>query len=296
MSFNKVNNDGSLTVIAGGTNFADLPICSWIKWDDQTNLPEGFLKVGDSIPQATYPEAYAEYGATVPYKADTSELSNFEAITLPMTAPYDGFITASAYDGGYITFSVNATTIYVRSATTGVNADTITVPIHKGDTVTFEAAIGNYYVKARYYKKSLILKAKSFPIPADFMDAVEEAVDEAMIDTYSTSEVKTNKVWIDGKPIYRTVITGNTDATLTEFNVTHNIANIEWVTSVGGGIFNDTAAEGNDLVPFGFYNPRTDVVYYLSVLVGQVTFRLRYCASYRNMPYKAVLEYTKTTD
>lgn len=32
-------------------------------------------------------------------------------------------------------------------------------------------------------------------------------------DTYSTTEVKTNKVWIDGKPIYRKVIQVNARAT-----------------------------------------------------------------------------------
>ena len=32
---------------------------------------------------------------------------------------------------------------------------------------------------------------------------------DMMQDVYSTKEVKTNKVWIDGKPIYRKVIANN---------------------------------------------------------------------------------------
>lgn len=34
---------------------------------------------------------------------------------------------------------------------------------------------------------------------------IENAIDN-IVDTYSTSEVKTNKVWIDGKPIYRKIV------------------------------------------------------------------------------------------
>lgn len=47
---------------------------------------------------------------------------------------------------------------------------------------------------------------------------------------YSTSEIKTNKVWIDGKPIYRKVINmgylPNKDAKLTN----HNISDIDKIT------------------------------------------------------------------
>ena len=34
------------------------------------------------------------------------------------------------------------------------------------------------------------------------------AIDEIIVDKYSTNETKTNKIWIDGKPIYRKVFVG----------------------------------------------------------------------------------------
>lgn len=44
---------------------------------------------------------------------------------------------------------------------------------------------------------------------------------------YSTTEVKTNKVWIDNKPIYRKVIDIGTLPNATAKQVNHNISNID---------------------------------------------------------------------
>ena len=229
MSVNKYNSaTGSLERIAGGTLFADLPLLSWIKYDNQTNLPEGFLKAGDSISEADCPEAYAEYGATVPYKADTSELSNFESVVLPMTAPYDGFITASGYDGAYLNFSVNGTNVYIRSAATGVNAATATVPIHKGDTVAFASADGSYYVKARYYKKSLVLKAKQVALPADFAASMREYVDSQIVDSVADGSMKavTSNAVYDalGNKWGYTVLPQDTDLNTVVANGSYNVS------------------------------------------------------------------------
>lgn len=56
--------------------------------------------------------------------------------------------------------------------------------------------------------------------------------DISLIDTYSTEEVKTNKVWIDGKPIYRKVVyTSNVSQTTT---LNPNISNLGTFTEVTG--------------------------------------------------------------
>lgn len=54
---------------------------------------------------------------------------------------------------------------------------------------------------------------------------------------YSTSEVKTNKVWIDGKPIYRKVIDMGTLGNMnTETRINHNLSNYT-ITNISGGAF-----------------------------------------------------------
>jgi len=177
MSVNSVNSDGSLLRVAGGTLYADLAVGSWVK-NDSDKIPSGFLKAGDTISQTLYPELYAMYGSTVPYKADTSELSDYEKLNFPTlqeTAKYDGVIIATAYDNGYLTFNINDKKVYIRTQSSGINAGTATVPIRKGDVISIEGADGNYTIDVRYYKKSLIVKAKQVAAPADFMDAVDES-------------------------------------------------------------------------------------------------------------------------
>ena len=182
MSYNLVNpTTGDLTQVAGGggTLYADLPIGSWIK-NNMNTLPSGFLKEGDAISQSECPELYAKYGATVPYKADTSELSDYEKLNFPaslqVTAQYDGVIITTAYDGGYLTFNINDNKVYIRTQSSGINAGTATVPFRKGDVISIEGAGENYTINVRYYKKSLIVKAKQTPVPVDFMDAVYDAM------------------------------------------------------------------------------------------------------------------------
>ena len=207
MALYKVDSDtADLTKVAGGTLYADLPIGSWIK-NDMATIPSGFLKVGDTISQSEYPELYAKYGSTVPYKADTSELSDYEKLNFPaslqVTAQYDGVIITTAYDGGYLTLNINDNKVYIRTQSSGINAGTATVPIRKGDVISIEGAGENYTINVRYYKKSLIVKAKNIGVPANFIESVKNS-----LCSYSTTETVVG-TWIDGKPIYRLVSVAN---------------------------------------------------------------------------------------
>jgi len=58
-------------------------------------------------------------------------------------------------------------------------------------------------------------------------------------ETYSTSEVKTNKVWINGEPIYRKVVNGtlptvDPGSTTADANIAHGISNLGTVISISG--------------------------------------------------------------
>lgn len=190
MSVQAVNQStGALSPIAGGTFYTDLPIGSWIKWDDQTNMPDGFLKYGDTITQAEYPELYAMYGATVPYKPDKSELG---AVNYPYTIstnsaaptimPYDGFIsfgylgTASS-SPQYLTVWVNGAGIFnVHHANGGQERGMMTIPVKKGDSVY----CNNQYDmnSSRWYDKTLIVKAKQTALPTDFEKIIDSKIPE----------------------------------------------------------------------------------------------------------------------
>lgn len=107
-------------------------------------------------------------------------------------------------------------------------------------------------------------------------------------DSYSTSEVKTNKVWIDGKPIYRKVFNRGND--ISSFN--HNIANVDliWIDSthsirkhLSGNVFNIVGGTNDSAIKLVIYVNDTEV--HIDN-IGGISPSEIYIA----------LEYTKTTD
>ena len=109
-------------------------------------------------------------------------------------------------------------------------------------------------------------------------------------EVYSTSEVKTNKVWIDDKPIYRKVITGTTSSTngstwnYVNLN-TPNINEILPMTTIKYGPSENEINIGNVNDSYGFQ--------YRILYKNQLMYR-QY--GYKNIPYTLLLVYTKTTD
>lgn len=197
MSVNKVNSDGSLSRVAGGTLYADLPIGSWVKNDSNT-IPSGFLKAGDSISQTLYPELYAIYGSTVPYKADTSELSDWEEVSnvSSVTALYDGYMSCTGY---HLAYYVKVNDVVIgREQTVSNGHANLSFPIKKGDVVGFYNSNDNSSISlspmVAYYKKSLIVKAKQVAVPADFLAKVDEAVEDVYGDIIPSDASASNQL------------------------------------------------------------------------------------------------------
>lgn len=118
---------------------------------------------------------------------------------------------------------------------------------------------------------------------------VEYIMDEAK-DIYSTEEVKTNKVWIDGKPIYRKVMTGTFSTSTSTQSVAHNILSLGDVITLRG-IY--TNANNNQVgsIPMYYSN---DLI--TTLRIDSSYIHLSHTTSLHSSPYKIILEYTKTTD
>lgn len=112
-------------------------------------------------------------------------------------------------------------------------------------------------------------------------------------ETYSINEIKTNKIWIDNKPIYRKVIEFGTLPNATAKTVNHNISNIDKIT------YQYAIASASDGLTYTI--PHVGA----SNMGNGMTMALRsnkewiqiYCSS--NMTSYTgyyILEYTKTTD
>lgn len=122
---------------------------------------------------------------------------------------------------------------------------------------------------------------------------------------YSTSEVKTGDVWIDGKPIYRRVFTGNlptiTTATYGGLPLVQNIS-IDTVVRWSGTQYYSSHT-GCVLLPYTYCtgsNPitvqQTFAINYAGATLTYVWWLNQSAPAFSGQEYKIVVEYTKTTD
>lgn len=111
-------------------------------------------------------------------------------------------------------------------------------------------------------------------------------------DVYSTSEVKTNKVWINGKPIYRKVIQTNVDNNINA-TIPYYISNVDcmWINNTQSVILGSGEALGVNW----YYGAEDFCRTWINFNQSSIRFR---CASKTigSRPTYIVLEYTKSTD
>lgn len=116
-------------------------------------------------------------------------------------------------------------------------------------------------------------------------DGYEEVAD------YSTSEVFTGKLWIDGKKIYRKVVNFGTLPNTGGKNVNHNISNIETITNYYG-----LAYRQNDNVWMHIDMPRQSSYLTIGSWVTTTQISIETGTDRTNMTAIVVIEYTKTTN
>nr|DAU92428.1 MAG TPA: tail collar domain [Caudoviricetes sp.] len=117
-----------------------------------------------------------------------------------------------------------------------------------------------------------------------------QKINEENREVYSTDEVKTNKVWIDGKPIYRKVTT-QTITTLEGTPINDfDTSLVDSVISIYGSI---KQPSGN-ITPISFYNKANDGAY---VYISKERNRfILYARELGIGDVILIVEYTKTTD
>ena len=114
--------------------------------------------------------------------------------------------------------------------------------------------------------------------------------DTAYKDIYSTTETKTNKVWIDGKPIYRKVIVKT---------ITRSGNNVFSLSSVGlknidKYVTLKSISNGNPINE-DYYTTNADL---LRTLINYDGLHIQLGTSYPSVPclIYTIVEYTKKTD
>lgn len=225
MSVNKVNSDGSLKRIAGGTLYADAPLGTILPFGG-TSAPAGWMLCqGQALSRTTYAKLFAIIG-TAFGTGDGSTTFNIPDLRGEFLRGAGTNSHSGQGSGGAVGAHQNATEIgntygigagtlgWTVSDNTIQNADKMisgTVQGLTGDSQ--RATIGNAKFLTRPTNTSVnyIIKVMMVSLPADLDSAVDAKI--AAKGVYSTSEVDTGKTWIDGKKIYRKVYNGTISAT-----------------------------------------------------------------------------------
>lgn len=107
------------------------------------------------------------------------------------------------------------------------------------------------------------------------------------LETYSTNETRVG-TWIDGKPIYRKVITSTLTST-----ITHGIANINEIVNLKAVSYNPNSGKY-----FAVPSVRPSYSNYeVGLFADASTISLEYGSGLpTTMTFKIIMEYTKTTD
>lgn len=219
-------------------------------------VPYGYLPCnGVAFDEHQYPALYALLGDNhTPYSYDKSRLGDYESITIstdvnnPTVMEYDGYITLQSastllqlrvLDNPALGTAPNIYTVYSNTAT---NYATGTFPLRKGDRFYIDGGtVQNSAV--RYYTHFNIIKATS-GLEETQQDYVLQSLLEA--DNYSTEEVATGTKWIDGKTIYRKVVTGSVTGN-GQFTISTGLSNFDCIQI--NGTIKDS---GNNVSPIPY--------------------------------------------
>lgn len=242
MSVNKVNNDGSLKRIAGGTLYADAPLGTILAFGG-TAAPAGWMLCqGQALSRTTYAKLFAIIG-TAFGAGDGSTTFNIPDLRGEFLRGAGTNSHSGQGNGGSLGAHQDSTAIQNQIAeqnthrlVIGFGAGNINM-IKNSEGSTKEGLTGNAYmtnnqeitsvytpfvgVRPTNTSVNYIIKVMMVSLPTDLNSAVDAKI--AAKGVYSTSEVDTGKTWIDGKKIYRRVlnnamtITGNTWTAL--FNI-----------------------------------------------------------------------------
>ena len=179
---------------------------------------------------------------------------------------------------------------------TGFQREELSSPIQVADSeeTTVEGALNALNDKKAniFYGTKEEYEALPLAVREQYEYLANENGEAGAKDVYSTSETKTNKVWIDGKPIYRTVISlpnGTGTQSVAQYTLsTYGIANVDTIYIANPSFYSN----GAKTFPFSFYDGSR---FSTEVDRTQLSIMLQN-DSICNSKVVVTLEYTKTTD
>lgn len=285
---------GEYKDVAGGTLYADAPLGTILPFGGAAAPIGWFLCQGQAISRITYADLFAVIGTSFGAGdgSTTFNIPDLREATVKgtgLTSKSNNHLDTDGLTlGEFIDDRIQSHTHTYTNVHNGTNpqygrADFTGSAIEKYNfdsfTLTSSAPTGRSGIttEVKAVGVNFIIKAKMVALPADLEAAIEEG------EKYSTTEVKTNKTWIDGKPIYRKVI-----------NKTTRITGSTWTT-----LFNSSNIPADALIDVkAFASDKYVMTGFLTTTTSNGDFNI-YAQMASNITWdltKFVIEYTKTTD
>ena len=144
----------------------------------------------------------------------------------------------------------------------------------------------NYYDEVQeQYEEIAIQSTDNMPVGAVIEYSGNDIpVGWEKINDYSTTEQDTGKTWINGKKIYRKVITGTTSSS---GHNTETSLNFETIVSLSGGLISN-----NVFNPCGAYFASDN---YVNCYAYNNLVAINNSSNYQSKSYYLIVEYTKTS-
>ena len=207
--------------------------------------------------------------------------------------------TAGTYDGK----TINNTALATGGAIQGVTIGGTTTSSSRIVTNTRGEGEAHNILQPYVVVNYIIKVTQSSPVQAQIVGTYTESaidgyscnyINDISTEEYSTNEIKTNKVWVDGKPIYRKVLNIPKSSIAGSGNQTysHGISNINEWTEVKGKVYRGNGV-ANDIPWVTSATWTTQFNDFTSANIG-VSLGSDIYSNATGM--KIILEYTKTTD
>ena len=225
------------------------------------------------VPRAYFAEPGLDYDNVMPIGAPRVTESGYYVYTT--TLDRSGFLVAkfaSTSTAGNMYITVGGTVVSRSGIITGGTTNYINAPVTAGAEIKIYITTGSLGNNS--------LGVSLIPYKAS----------NALLKEYSTTPLKTGETWIDGKDIYRVVLTGTTPSapsTTAKSILDLSHLNIDYVIDYFGMM---KVSSGFVSIPFEFTGS-IGVTVYINTITNTLNFAHQH-ASYNSVPFHLTLRYT----
>jgi len=309
--------DGETLVSVGGGSGSgggeNIPIGTISAFAGDT-APTGYLMCdGSAVSRTTYSELFAAIGTTYGAGDDstTFNLPNIKGRTIVMQDTDDTDFDTLGETGGEKTHQLTVQELASHSHLMGSQGGTQTsnyymaVTQNGANSMATQTTGGNQphnnlqpYIVLNYIIKATMTTGTTSEVVNEYSDSQTDAyscdyVNDLVEDIYSTTETKTNKKWIDGKPIYRRVFDTASPSSTGSSTTIATIGAFSTLIDLKGNI--DLEEYGIVPLPQAIVSNNINTLTIDGKTAGNIKMKIDN-AAYSSKSVIVIVEYTKTTD